>query len=164
MKLRNLGLALTAVCATAAGVVGTANNAYADTATADIHFSGSTPGTCAFSNVSPGLVVMNGTNITSDGSGDPGAATVTCTGPGTITLSDPVQTSGPSLTFTTTSAYLNTAGTWVLQSPGTGGYSYPTSRSISSTIENYIFQINMTTAALIPPGNYDFKTTLTATY
>ncbi|MEI3651585.1 MAG: hypothetical protein V6D39_16740 [Dolichospermum lemmermannii FEM_B0920] len=161
MKLRNLDLALTAVCATVAGVVGTANNAYAGTATADINFSGSMSEACAFTAVNPGSVVMSGTNITLS---NPGAATVTCSGAGTITLSDPVQTSGTSLTFTTKAAYLNSATARVLQSPSGANNNYPKSRSISSVTENYLIYMDMTTSALIPSGSYNFKTTLTATY
>jgi hypothetical protein len=164
MKLRNLGLALTAVCATVAGVVGTANNAYAGTATADINFSGSMSEACAFTAVNPGSVVMSGTNITLS---NPGAATVTCSGAGTITLSDPVQTSGASLTFTKKQVLVLASNKWVLRSPGTDIPSaeiFPTSRTISSVTENYLIYMDMITSALIPSGSYNFKTTLTATY
>jgi hypothetical protein len=166
MKLRNLGLALTAVCATVAGVVGTANNAYAGTATADINFSGSMSEACAFTAVNPGSVVMSGTNITLS---NPGAATVTCSGAGTITLSDPVQTSGTSLTFTKKQVLVRASASnnWVLQSPGTVGFNgdiFPTSRNISSVTENYLNYMVMLNSALIPTRSYNFKTTLTATY
>ena len=164
MKLRNLGLALTAVCATVAGVVGTANNAYAGTATADINFSGSMSEACAFTAVNPGSVVMSGTNITLS---NPGAATVTCSGAGTITLSDPVQTFGTSLTFTKKAASILYGGSIMLQSPSSGsffGSGVPASRTVPSTTETYSIYIYMTSTSLIPPGSYGFKTTLTATY
>jgi hypothetical protein len=165
MKLRNLGLALTAVCATVAGVVGTANNAYAGTATADINFSGSMSEACAFTGVGSGSVAMNANQISAN---NYGKATVTCYGTGTITLSDPIQTSGTSLTFTSTAATVLTGtGTdWLLQSPSSGsaGWSLATSRTVSSKTENYLIYMYMTTPDLIPAGNYGFKTTLTATY
>ncbi len=149
MKLRNLGLALTAVCATVAGVVGTANNAYAGTATADINFSGSMSEACAFSAVNPGSVTMSGTEIYAS---NYGKATVTCSGAGTITLSDPVQTSGTSLTFTRTAATVRDGSAWLLQSPSSGsaGWSLATSRTVSSTTENYLIYMYMTTPDLIP--------------
>jgi hypothetical protein len=161
MKLRNLGLALTAVCATVAGVVGTANNAYAGTATADINFSGSMSEACAFTGVYSGTLTMSVTDIYVT---NPGIATVTCYGTGTITLSDPIQTSGTSLTFTRTGAgVVGAAGAWLLQSPS-ANLGLGTSRTVSSATENYSIYMNMTTPDLIPPGNYGFKTTLTATY
>jgi hypothetical protein len=165
MKLRNLGLALTAVCATVAGVVGTANNAYAGTANADINFSGSMSDACAFTAVNPGSVAMNGTEISLS---NYGKATVTCYGTGTITLSDPIQTSGTSLTFTRTSATVlaGDSSAWLLQSPNSGsaGWNLATSRTVSSKTEDYLISMYMTTPALIPSGSYSFKTTLTATY
>lgn len=165
MKLRNLGLALTAICATVAGVVGTANNAYAGTANADINFSGSMSEACAFTAVNPGSVGMNGTEIYLTNYGN---ATVACSGAGTITMSDPVQTYGTTLTFTRTAATVLAAdgSAWLLQSPSSSsfGWSLPTSKTVSSKTENYLISVSMTTPALIPPGSYGFKTTLTATY
>ncbi|OBQ41213.1 MAG: hypothetical protein AN485_03115 [Anabaena sp. MDT14b] len=177
MKLRNLGLALTAVCATVAGVVGAANNAYAATTTATINYSGVVLASCSFGNIQNGIFLSSSNALSAgfQGFGTPGSASVFCHGAGTITVADPVKTSGPALTagakigaWITDSADPNDVP--LAASPGAKtdfvDATAPTSNSVNNEDRTYKVRMAVKNGNdnLLIPGNYSYSTTLTATY
>ncbi|MGD1910458.1 MAG: hypothetical protein ACFB2X_06290 [Rivularia sp. (in: cyanobacteria)] len=128
----------------------------------DVPFSGTVGGNCTFSDVTPGKLVVNrGTNATTLAAGYTGGVmgkvSVTCNRSSSITVSKPVQTSGPSFTPIMADGYVD--------SPVGRTSSTSSPLRISSIGRAIPLEVDMKVdkGSTLAPGTYGFKTTLTVT-
>lgn len=177
MKLRNLCIALTVICANAAVVMGTANNAYAGSTTANIDFAGNVNGYCTINGIQAGTFLTSGPNslIGHYNSGTAGRAAVSCNAStGTVTISDPVLLSGPALPVgTVVGSWLDpynggAGGATVSASPAAISAGFvtgnPTSTIVNNTSTAYFINFRADSSLPFAQGDYNFSTTITATY
>jgi hypothetical protein len=124
-------------------------------------FSGTISNQCAFNTASvvAGTLapspVTNPTTLASTGSGG-GSVSLNCLGPVNITLSAPIQTSGPTFTPTACQTSLS-GGTDINYSSCTG--TSPAS-TISATASPLSILMSVSNPAGIPAGAYNYKVTL----
>ena len=170
--LRNLGIALTAICATT--VIGNAGRVYAGSTTNDVYFDGTVTSACSFSgNTSGTLVPDPGAAYrlqAGELNGTAGTLTINCNATATVTIEDPVKMAGPNLSAgSVAGSWLDVSGTDVVGSPQ-GIIWYGTlsaSRNVAAnTTESYGVHMRVENGNQDPlqSGAYQFKTTVTATY
>lgn len=131
----------------------------------DVLFSGTVPGACTFNTPTPGVVTPNNTfNPTAllggtSGKGRSGFVQVNCNTAASITISEPIQTAG--FRFSPKSNYSNAT-----LSGANGDFIETTGTStlpIKAGITNFQVRMFSESTTVLPPGNYEFKVTLTIT-
>ena len=131
----------------------------------DVPFNGTVPGACTFNNPTPGVVVPNNTfNPTAllggtSGMGRTGFVQVNCNTSANVTISEPIQTGG--FKFSPKSNYSNASLTGAngdfIQTTGTS------TLPLKAGITNFQVRMFSESTTVLPPGNYEFKVTLTIT-
>ncbi|MFB8788987.1 MAG: hypothetical protein U7123_09105 [Potamolinea sp.] len=131
----------------------------------DVPFNGTVPGACTFNNPTPGVVTPNNTfNPTAllggtSSKGRSGFVQVNCNTSANVTISEPIQTGG--FKFSPKSSYSNATLTGAnldfLETTGTS------TLPLKAGITNFQVRMFSESTTVLPPGNYEFKVTLTIT-
>jgi hypothetical protein len=167
--IRRLTIASTLVFA---GSISCASSAFAQYAptTAEIPFEGNVPGACTFSNIKPGILNLNvagtglGTNSSYYPNGVAGNFDITCTASATLSVADPIQSSGP----VTTNNLAEMNGTTLPNqafSPAAGGANVSVQAGFSSNNGNIWLNMDASdpNGKKLLGGVYKYKVIVTAT-
>lgn len=130
--------------------------------TVDVPFSGTIGGACNFGQVTPGSLGVNQpSNPTALAGGFPGGAlgkvSITCNAPSQLTVSQPIQTGGPSFSPMFSDAMVGSpfgytyamGGSPLMLPPGASGM---------LDVDMYVDK-----GSVLVPGTYSYKVTLTVT-
>ncbi len=132
--------------------------------TTDVHFTGSVPASCTFSNVTNGTLGLTaaGTTLSSLTGGTAGTARLTCNNiVSTLTADAPAKTSAPT-------GYDNSTATKTVSVTGSGANTIAINAAGVSVpmlvlgTTNLAVNMSTTTTSVLPSGNYDFYVRLTA--
>jgi hypothetical protein len=129
----------------------------------NVPFSGTMPSNCTFGTPTPGVLVPDGSaalvaNLTK---GTLGSVSLQCTSPANITVSAPIQTSGPGISLPPggcVAAILRPGGAILASNTSCGGTGIPV--QVSGT-NNLTVVMSVASDRPIPPGDYAYNVTLT---
>jgi hypothetical protein len=127
----------------------------------NVPFSGTMPTNCTFGTPTPGVLVPDGSAALVAGiaRGTLGSVSLQCTAPANITVSAPIQTSGPAFTPTDCEAEILLAGGSDLAlNLSCTGTSTPAQVSGTNTLN---VGMRVRSDRPIPPGDYAYNVTLT---
>ncbi|MDM9381422.1 hypothetical protein QUB80_11990 [Chlorogloeopsis sp. ULAP01] len=130
--------------------------------TVDVPFTGTVGGACNFDQVTPGSLGMNQpSNPTALAGGFTGGAfgqvSVTCNAPSQLTVSQPVQTGGPTFTPMFADAFVNSSSGSTFANGGSP-MMLPVGSPTMLNVDMYVDK-----GSPLTPGTYDYKVTLTVT-